>query len=121
MRPSDRNKIFHIEAYYKSGDLAHDPMTVARHDRLSYKKGTMDLSKLLDDQLVPRSAGGKESMPVTGKFGLIFSCNGLIFPSIRKRTSAGRTAGPCAVPSDKITMLEMDYQPAEKQRFWNSV
>ena len=99
MHPSDRNQIFHIEAYYKSGDLAHDPMTVGKHGRLTYKKGIMDLSKLLDDQLVPRSAGRKETTLITGKFGPIFSGNRLIFPSIRKRTSAGRTAGPCAVPS----------------------
>ena len=80
--------MFHIEAYYKSGDLAHDPMTAGKHGRLTYKKGTMDLSKLLDDQLVPRSAGGKETILVTCKFGPIFSGNGLIFPSIPKRTSA---------------------------------
>ena len=44
-------------------------MTVGRHGRLTYKKGTMDLSKLLDDQLLPRSADGKETMLVTGKLG----------------------------------------------------
>ena len=44
-------------------------MTVGRHGRLTYKKGTVDLSELLDEQSVPRSAGGKESMPVTGKLG----------------------------------------------------
>ncbi len=72
-------------------------MTVGKHGRLTYKRGTMDLSKLMDDQLVPRSADGKESMLVTGKFGARFSGNGLILASVRKRTSARRTAGPCAV------------------------
>lgn len=72
-------------------------MTVGRHGRLTYRKGTMDLSKLLYDQLVPRSAGAREAMLVTGKSGTKFASNGLILASIRKRTSAGQTAGPRSV------------------------
>ena len=55
-------------------------MTVGRHGRLSYKKGTVELSKLLDEQSVPRSAGGKESMLVSGKLGSLLSRTKLIIP-----------------------------------------
>jgi len=72
---------------------------VGKYGRLTYKKGTIDLSKLLDDRLVPRSAGGKETTLVTSKFRPILLSNRLIFPSIRKRTSAGRSTGPYTVPS----------------------
>ena len=48
----------------------------------------MDLSKLLDDQLLPRSADGKETMLVTGKSSTKYLCSGLIVASIRKRTEA---------------------------------
>ena len=50
-------------------------LTVGRHGRLTYKKGTIDLSKFLDDRLVPRSADAGETTLVTGKFGPIFSSN----------------------------------------------
>lgn len=74
-------------------------MTVGKHGRLTYEKGTMDISKLLNDQLISRSVDGKEFIPVTGKFEAKFFSNRLILTSIRKRTSAKRTAGPCAVTS----------------------
>jgi len=78
-------------------------MMVGKHDRLTYKKGTIDLSKLLDNRLIPRSANAREITLVTSKFRLIFSSNGLTYPSIRKRTSARRTAR-----SRSIT-LEQNY------------
>ena len=40
-------------------------MTVGKHGRLTYKKGTMDLSKLLDDQ-VSSLGNGKQRKIVTG-------------------------------------------------------
>ena len=76
-------------------------MTVGKHGRLTYRKGTMDLSNLLDDQLVPQGANGNKRMLVTGMLGTKFLRNRLILPSIRKRTSAGRVAGPCAITSRK--------------------
>ncbi|KAL9101088.1 MAG: hypothetical protein Q9163_003618 [Psora crenata] len=89
-------------AYYKSGDLAKDPMTVGRYGRLTYKKGTMDLSKLLDDQLLPRSADGKETMLVT------VSANEQVRDELRDLAQSRL---------DKISLLELEYQPTEKRRF----
>ena len=92
-------------------------MTVGKHGRLTYKRGTMDLSKLLDDQVVSRSAGEKENMLVTGKFGTQFSRNRLIFASLRKQTSAGRTAGPCAVPSRQNNIARTRLSACRKTTF----
>ncbi len=97
MYSSDWNQIFHIEAYYKSRDLAQNSITVSKHGRLIYKRGTMNLSKLMNDQLIPRSADGKKFMLVMSKFEARFSGNKLILASVRKRTSARRTARPCAI------------------------
>ncbi len=97
MYSSDWNQIFHIEAYYKSKDLTQNSMTMSKHDRLIYKRETMNLSKLMNDQLIPRSADGKKFMLVTNKFEVRFFDNELILASVRKRTSARRTAKPCAI------------------------
>jgi len=72
---------------------------VGRHGRLTYKKGIIDLLKLLDNRLVPRLASGKETTLVTSRFRPIFLSNRLIFPSIYKRINAGRITGPYIVPS----------------------
>ena len=78
-------------------------MTVGRHGRLTFKRGSIDLSKSLDDRLVPLSAGARETMLVTGKSGTKFVRNRLILACIRKRKSA-----------ERITLFELDHQPAEK-------
>jgi len=57
----------------------------------------MNLSKLMNDQLISRSADGKKFMLVTNKFEVRFFDNELILASVRKRTSARRTAKPCAI------------------------
>ena len=118
MHPSDQNQIFHIEAYYKSGDLAQDPMTVGKHGRLSYKRGTMGLSKLLDDQVVPRSAGGKENMLVVGKLGTTFSGNELIYLLVSANEQV-RDELRDLVQSrlDNITLLELKYQTCRTTTF----
>ena len=88
MHSSDRNQIFHIEAYYKSRDLTHDFMTMNKHDRLIYKKKTINLLKLLNDQLISRLADEKKIMLIIDKFEFIFSDNKLIFSNICKRIDA---------------------------------
>jgi hypothetical protein len=84
-------------------------MTVGKHGRLTYKKGTIDLSKLLEDQFVPQSAGGKKTMLITFKFGPVFSCNGLIFPVSANQQVRDELRDLVQSRLDKITMLELDY------------
>ncbi|KAL9132042.1 MAG: hypothetical protein Q9217_000170 [Psora testacea] len=98
--------IFRIEVYYNSGSLARDPMTVGKHGRLTYKKGTMDLSNLLDDQLIPQEADGKETMLVT------VSANEQVRDELRNLVHSRL---------DTTKLLELDYQPAEKRRVWKSM
>lgn len=77
----------------------------------------MDLSKLLDDRLVPRSAGARETMLVTGKSVTKFTRNGLILASIRKRTSAGRTAGPRSVTPGQNYVVRTGPSTCRKMTF----
>ena len=92
-------------------------MTVGRHGRLTYKKGTIDLSKLLDNRLVPRSAIARQTILVTGKSGTKFARNVLILASICKRTSAGRTAGPRSVTSGQNYVVRTGPSTCRKMTF----
>ena len=96
-------------------------MTVGRHGRLTYRKGTVDLSKLLDEQSIPRSAGGKENMLVTGKLVSLLSHTRLMIPVSANEQVRDELQELVQSRLDKVTMLELDYQPAENRRFWNSL
>ena len=122
MHPPDRNQIFRIEAYYMLGDLAQDPITVGKHGRLIYIKGSMNLSKLLDDEVAPQSVSKKGNMLVTGEFAInqFISTDSYLLVSANERVR-DELYDLVQTRLDKIILLELDYQPAEKRRFWNSV
>lgn len=77
----------------------------------------MDLSNLVDDQFIPQSVGGKETMLVTNEFRAIFSSNGFIF-----LISANKQVQDLIQSRlNKMTLLELGYQFAEKRRFWDCI
>jgi len=90
---------------------------VGRYGRLIYKKGIIDLLKLLDNRLIPRLAGGKETTLITSKFGPILLSNGLIFLNIRKRISTGRSTGPYIVPSRQNNTTRTGLSTCRKTTF----
>ena len=84
-------------------------MTINKHDRLTYKKDTINLSKFLNNQLIFRLIDVKKITLVINKFKFIFSSNEFTYFNIRKRTSVKRSARFYVISfkQNNITRIEL--------------
>lgn len=98
-------------------------MMVGKHGRLTYRKGTMNLSNLLDDQISSRDIDGRARKLVTGmsetlrlspnQLILLVSANQQVRDELRDLVQSRLHSN--------MRLLELEHQPAEKSRFWNSL
>ncbi len=105
--------------FFKYGRLAPSPQFAGEHRRALYHNGVVDLRRLVQDQVGPRSEKDRGNVLVTGKSAEplgeslkltinTVSANEQIRDELRDLIQPYLDQG--------VRLLELDYQPAERRR-----
>jgi hypothetical protein len=60
-----------ISLFFRGGRLDPNPQYVGKHRRVAYHNGEIDLRGVLHDQREPQSTMDRESVLVTGRYGIL--------------------------------------------------